>query len=328
MSKLGVLILFISSFWLQTHAGFSSPLASDIKPHSNDQKINGLTVVWWNTACGSHEVPTEKSQLIANLEKLSREESQIDILLLGEYCPSALPAQLVERLKAKFPYSKYVPYTLYNPQIAYIGFGIFSRLPMTVAPSEHLDWLPVGTKAEKDNAEKFWKENSAGTAMFPRSYNRLRVTKAGQDYHLVPVHLAHPWQTYISRWYKDDPILRKAAIATELLFGQENPLVWQLDRLLAKLRRDYAPIKDHRLMLIGDFNFPLRIPNENGLAVLPYRRILANRLRDGMNLADISHRPTKIKIDQAFVTDELVVTKSKVLKILGSDHFPLLIEIR
>lgn len=282
---------------------------------------NELSVLWWNTGCGGGSQPGESEIFDQSLRDLSKAENLVDLVVFGEDCPGQMDSEALESLKEKYPHHLWVPY---NKETNHkIGFGVYSRHQFSFGQPEKLDWLPLGERPEKIEAAKsFWPTVVEG--VMTRVYVPIEVNKNGKLFHVVPVHTVHPWNWFIRVLYPNEPLKAKAAVATELVWGEQNPLIWQLRNLLTKVQRDYVSVQDQKLMLIGDFNFPLHV----GMITKGYKMIRELGFSDGMRVYESTQRGVNLKIDHAFVTPSVQTKNSAVLPMRGSDHFPIFLRIQ
>ena len=120
----------------------------------------------------------------------------------------------------------------------------------------------------------------------------------------------------------------EASIVWKILFDDTNHVSRQVDKTL-----DYTK-KEINNILIGDLNLP---PSLFYIPTHSYRK-LTNVYRDSFSSneyswpakeAPFAHKYPNLKLDHSlYKGDVFESVKSKVLKLAGSDHFPIQTEVR
>lgn len=320
-----MLQLFVSICLLAStsFAEFKTTANKVILPLSSRVKADELSVLWWNTECAAEARAGQRAFVQSNLKELSARENKIDVVLLGEFCAANIAPETLEALSKQYPYFKHINYN--NDSLGF-GFGVYSAHPIAFSETKILDWVPASEPLASQNIYRsFWQNNNTNTVNFKRAYTNLKIIKNNKSYNLVPVHLAHPWESYLKVFFKNSHKLASLAIAHELLTGTRNPLMCQLENLFTQIKNDFQNPDDYRLMLIGDFNFPTDIAR---VPTAGYRLIKNNGFVNGMTSRQPTQRYRNLKIDQAFISEGSALSDSEVLPLEGSDHYPIFVRLK
>lgn len=314
------------------------------------EQARELRVLWWNIEFNQTSARIARGEcpsfrhpdaLGTNLERLTAPDSGLapDVVALGEYRESKLPAAALAALKSRYPHQFFVPYT---PQHT-LGVAVFSRIPLALQPPIQLDWVEGKTSAEREKNRSAWlaknRVPTGATAAFARPYLRFRGQWGGKPVSLVVEHLVAPWNLIVqgaqkrARWLKR--LWGKAVGAFQVFAGRNTPLYNQAEYLLEAMRADLGPKLDREpVLLIGDLNQP------PGSAV---DRMLSRPLKDAYGLTpgrvstvgytfptrcSLSHgKYPKTRIDQAYERGFKTLFAG-ILELHGGDHYPIYVVLK
>jgi endonuclease/exonuclease/phosphatase family metal-dependent hydrolase len=237
----------------------------------------------------------------------------------------------------------FVPYSPGNPS----GIGVYSKIPLHQHETENLAWEAGKNATEKAANRKAWIESFSNAAGFDRPYARFEGTFQGKPFTLIPQHLANPWPGYqkakaekLPNWLKGTPLVGRlltkvcaaALTGEEIFFEDDSPLSIQARELESRLERDFGKGVDaSSVLVVGDLNAPTKSS---------VHRELTSKLKDSFgaltrnvpvaqasiptNCAATRNSIPRLKIDHALASRGMKTPLSQVLKLHGSDHYPLL----
>jgi hypothetical protein len=198
---------------------------------------------------------------------------------------------------------------------------MLSKIKNTKLLQGSTDWTIKGsTPEEKAKYRAEWyakhpKEKSQLDA-FDRPYLELNLNVNGQELRVVPVDLVQPWLMLKNS-------LGKVGMGLCMAYGDENPLYNQASSIL-----DLMKVSDKTnsagLVAIGDFNVPTRVPYST---LQPEAMDLMEESLTRVPLNEVTFPAQKITLDHAFVNSKITVQSSKVMKLKGSDHYPIVISV-
>lgn len=273
-------------------------------------KTEGLRVVWWNLGCR-----VAKGNKNTNLQALLSEDTiRPDVLMLGEFCPSAVTAKTKRLLSQYYPYTHTVDqYTKFHGEN---GMRVYSQVPLQNANTRKIK--PITGFLNKKYI-KNCKAKNIDSKFFEQSYWQrpvmtFNVTKDGKTYPIVGAHFANPWPTIA------DCLGSQYKAGLQMMNGKDNPNYAQAEAIV----RLYGKSKD--LLLIGDFNAPkqtrvglLRV-NSNSYSLLQ-RAFGTSVIKE--NTATSFSKFGNRSIDHAFTIGDIRAPFAKVLPFEGSDHAAL-----
>jgi len=258
----------------------------------------GVKVLWWQAHAGRILLNTRDFTFSRNLAELALSpDIAPDIVALGEYTVDTLRPRDLAALKKIYPHSVQRSYD----DATNAGMMVFSRYPLSVLSADFL-------KGEDGRG--------ARPALI------LDVNVSGKRLIFIPIHIFDAW-----RQYQADHGKLKTGL--EIGFGLDNPVHRQIQEFLAhvKSRVDGKLLADDTV-IVGDFNQPAAL---FGVETSAY-----GRLRKELNVAVDDAAPTfptrgtaeagsypDMAIDHAFASPGLSVKKGLVLRLKGSNHYPL-----
>jgi endonuclease/exonuclease/phosphatase (EEP) superfamily protein YafD len=289
-------------------------------------KAAGLKVLWWNVEYGHTNKSLPHRPLDKNIQALLKaSDPQPDLIFFGEFLPSGVAKETLELLTKTYPYNEFHPYSSTCPQ----GFGVFSKIPLTLQSQKTLVWYRAHTKEFSAR----WENNGEELACYERPYLRYRaILPQGQVIQFVPTHLAQPWGQLTQTVHGPRG---EFEVAREILSGTDNPHINQLSFLLEQLNGE-LDLERAPVVMLGDFNVPLTL---EGFETKASSLLRSYGLFDGFVPENIratfpsptsflwrKHRLTKIdhlKIDQVVSSRNVTISNAQVLPLSGSDHYPI-----
>lgn len=356
-----ILWVLLICYPLQINASYAINLVADSDDGTSevlDRKIdrlrvnkNALKVLWWNIRYGKLAKEAEEKNLDAinplehNIRALMNSDLKPDILIFSEYSLSSFSESTTDYLLHNYSTVAYEN----NNALDNTGIAVFTNLQIQGHTRRELDWAPLlRTRNEKIKYRDAWIKEFKEALFWDRSYWRLSFEYKNKFYHIMPVHLLQPWDAIQK---KHNFIFGFIRAGVESLFGDFNPLVQQVRRLLSAYTIDAAGIlrtnpsfdrihpgfyPDDRAMIIGDFNIPKSYFGFESLSYKYITSVLKDTFDNFEDENDYTH-PTpsapehwsypNLKIDHAFVNDQVDVKAAEVLPLKGSDHFPIYVSI-
>jgi hypothetical protein len=189
-----------------------------------------------------------------------------------------------------------------------------------------------GTTEQKEAYRAAWEARAPKqSSWWNRSYSKFQWDLAGFKMNLVPVHMLEPWDEV--RNYRG-----KAGTMWNMLFSNDNPLHYQIERLLAFIKQDMGgDIDSEPLLLIGDMNTP---KSALGINTVAYNLLDAD-LDDVFPgtpptfpafSAESRQQPpftySLVKIDHAFHNKKVQPLAAAALTLRGSDHYPIYVIVQ
>ena len=290
-----------------------------------------VSFLWWNIRQGqlrrSFVAGSGVSPLDKNLRTLAASPDRPDVIALGEYRREALEPSTREALFRAYPHHRFFGYNARTPRH---GILVASRHPMGEPVLRELDFTPPGLDPAGRNAyRQEWESRTEHGHAFARTYINLPIHAGDRVIHFVPVHLIQPWQLMMrSEGWVDT--------AYQVMFGIENPLMYQLLRLRVFLQEDEGRDLDRNpLVVMGDFNVP------DGAWMLGWQNSVGYQLmQSGLRVTDSEHTPTfparsaperqsmdPMRIDHAFVSRSVEAVEQQTLELQGSDHYALWVSV-
>jgi endonuclease/exonuclease/phosphatase family metal-dependent hydrolase len=314
------------SFFSQTT--FASGFVWDESDRQNGDQIRqvrrvsnqGLSVFWWNIHNGITNQEIQKTSgrrpLDQNLKRLIKSDFAPDVFAFGEFSPRAICSQTLQLLFVDYPHVVFFPY---NHQNREFGILVASRWPIVSSFSEPL--MSHETFESNERTRRY--ENLIS---FSRPFIELEIRYQEKSYHLYPAHLFHSWREVSER-------RGKIGAAREVFWGLEHIVAVQV--VLLKAWMNEAPRE--RRILVGDFNIPRNLPLLTDQWTAAY-----SELARGLKELNTGRAPTfparsqvseeygfsPLKIDHAFVSPEVENLASFVLRLQGSDHYPLYFTVK
>lgn len=307
-----------------------------------------LRVMWWNiqrgelaaeitrrARAGSHLPESYFNPLFLNMDWITRAPLKPDVLVLGEFHDNGVSTDVKNLLEKRY---KHRFFSRYSEDLGdeRLGIAVYSRYPIEEFRRAGLDWTPLrASAAERERYRRQWIRKSGSTPRAFRTYRRtylnLIIRKPGRrPVHLVPVHLVQPWN-HMRRF--------KSAVRTawNLVFSEDNPLMYQLRRLRGHLEWDFGPyLTEADVLTLGDFNIPKTLLLEtegyerisNGLTEAFTGQPLTFPAASSPLRREQPYRSQPLKLDHAFASSSLEFTESAVLPLQGSDHYPIYVIVR
>jgi hypothetical protein len=138
------------------------------------------------------------------------------------------------------------------------------------------------------------------------------------------MHLIQPWE----KIELDHPFLGAFFVAFQIFWGKRNPLYYQMQRLRARLIRDFGEKLDREpLILIGDLNVT-RKSQAFRLLCAGFEPAFSREVATFPSLdAVITRGYPRMQIDHALVAGGLRVEAAAVLPWKGSDHYPIAVRL-
>lgn len=284
--------------------------------------LSAPKVLWWNIGYNEYSLPStvnkQQTQLDDTLQSYNWQK--YDIVALGEYIEGTLNQNSLNKLKSYFPYQKVINYNdAYGKSIF-----IFSKTSFDSRVFK-LDWADPSISKDSQNRYKEKLVAEYGNMdTFMRKYIRISTRILDEDYNFIFYHLNNPWP----KFYKK---IGKIRTATEIIFGRNNPLYNQILNIKKNLEDDFgANYKDENIIMMGDSNCP---QNVKGISSSCYEVLdeILDVVVDKEDLVTFPARNSKVfkkfpsvKIDHAQVSPGLIgKTTTKVMRLIGSDHYPI-----
>jgi hypothetical protein len=292
---------------------------------------SGIKILWWNILKSelNDRLGNEGCRsLDQNLLSILQSPGAPDVMAFGEHILRALSPELRRALEAKYPHRLSLPYSTGNSEDE--GVGFYSRIPIAEHFRAPLDWAPPGMSPEgQDCYRQGWLEHhQQGVHRFLRYYDRIKLVKDGKPIYIVPVHALQPWKIMNNT---------KSSFATvrDIITGDDNPLYYQLQRLVARVRSDFPPGSSSNVVMIGDFNTPKRmvLPSsgyrllEKALPAAPTLGAFSFPAKSSPERSDLRFQYLPVQIDHAFVSPGLKTGPLRILPLQGSDHYPIMLNL-
>lgn len=333
---------FHLSFWIVFQLSF---YATSVLAQSS------VNVLWWNVgganfANGSHDGPYSREklepsliQLVSHQWKTSRDSKAVapvpDVMMFGEYYEGFFSSQTLEILKETYPYQKGF---LYNNLGRDLVIKVFSKVPFySRYRSEALTWA----------SQAFQKTHPDDDLVYLRSFQSLHFEFLNQRIHLVPMHLAQPWerQRYddvgLSQ-HNGEPFMGALPgtleVIHDILYSDQNPLGYQakvLQKVYQQEQEEVGNSTEDVWLRMGDCNIPNQL-----LGVTPKIYSLLKGQSEALALkgdhdytypanADHQGLHKKMQIDHVFY-DALgsFAIQGEILDLQGSDHYPVLVTLQ
>ena len=280
-----------------------------------------LSVLWWNIGYNNYSLPISdylaKTNLEASLEV--HDWSKYDIVALGEYVEGTIPEKSLKALRNQFQWSKIIKYNnAYEKSIYILSKYNFTYVAQT------MDWVnPNWSQSEITRYRKTSKFFYGSTKTFKRKYLRIKLNKDGAENNLIFYHLNNPWAGLKKTF-------GKYLTAAEILTGTSNPLFNQILQLEGKIKKDLGlNYKKKKILIMGDSNCPRTIKGIKPICYNKLGRILTLRIDANKentfpaNDSTAEGKYPNVKIDHVQTSDALGPVSVKVLKLNGSDHYPI-----
>jgi hypothetical protein len=297
-----------------------------------DQTVDeeGLKIMWWNMGCSSTKGLAELSESDRafidpinqweNLKQIVNSERLIpDVLILGEYCPSAFDDKTYKLIKSKYKsvYRLDKSNPLYRIRN---GVRVFSKLKIENIKEEILKAEEFRDSEIMQNCDDAVKKRNPKSFGEKTYWNRPKISFTVEhnrrDYKIVPVHLANPWplvKACVGLWSTP------GAIKNDV----ENANYVQAAQLVDSFQDGESTL------VIGDFNAPKSIlgGTSNTYHILSQGFGPSVVESEDYTYSDPRRNFPAYSIDHAFASGDLNVKKGVVLPFAGSDHLPLYIVI-
>jgi endonuclease/exonuclease/phosphatase family metal-dependent hydrolase len=280
-----------------------------------------LSVLWWNIGYNHYSLPINDYSKKTNLEETleGHDWSDYDVVALGEYIEGTLPKESLDELKKHFKWSKIIKYNSAYDKSIYI----LSKYDFTYT-AETIDWVnPNWSLNEISRYRKSSEFFYGSTKTFKRKYLRIKLNKDGKDNNLVFYHFNNPWPG-LKR------LFGKYLTAAEILTGRDNPLYNQILQFEDKLKKDLGlNYKNKRVLIMGDSNCPRTIKGIKPVCYNKLGKILTLRVDKNKEntfpalKSTVSGKYPDVKIDHIQTSESLGRATVKVLKLNGSDHYPI-----
>jgi len=331
------MVLLLQSSW-------ATPFLWDEKAQENSLAIKelktrssgSLRVFWWNVEKGLTNMTLGNHSLEQNLKALANGALSPDVIILGEMTSKAISSDTMDELMSVYPYSSFEGY---NSESKDLGILSLSKFPFKAFAAIPLDWTPEGlSSVEIKNYRQHWKELSPkGYRLFTRPYLRLRIDLGENEVDVIAFHGVMPWEAMMKDWGRFSSSIGKIEVGLTLMdlkLTQRDPLNSQLRNLKKQMQHDFGENLDAgNLVLIGDFNTPMTVYGVSTLAKILFKDL--NNVTSEEEVvsfpsrsSEIHSKYTGLRIDHAFISKHTELIKSSVLEFQGSDHYPLLLEIR
>lgn len=292
-------------------------------------KPEGLRVLWWNVeyfrlngVLASQQSAKARSEgpLAANLRHLIQSDAKPNVIALAEYEPASVPPKLLALLESEYAYRSFTPYNE-----AFLGRGVmvFSSEPFVEGVKHPLGWShPDATHAQKEAFEDQWRsEQPEAVKSFDRNLRTYRFNSHGGEIVLAPVH-------FLENWHQLKKSQGGYATGKMMAWGKDTPVHHQALALRHVLQAEFGEhLERDALVMIGDFNLTKWCATY---------RTLSEDLSEGFYLAPITFPAfsaelrkkspfdrIQVKIDHAFVNRGARFDAIEVLKLRGSDHYPV-----
>lgn len=311
-------------------------LMMSLEDQTTDEK--SLKIMWWNVGCSSTKglkaLSDSDRSLVdpvnqwKNLKKLMQSERLIpDVLILGEYCPSAFddPTYKIIRSKYDFKYRLNKSNELHGIRN---GLRVFSKSEITDIKEETLHaesfvdseiMKTCDPEVRKRNPKSFGEYVKFGENR-KKYWNRPKISfqieHNHKGYKIVPVHLANPWSLIKScvGFWKTPGVIQNDI---------ENANYVQAQQLVESFSDQDSTI------IIGDFNAPKSILGgmSKSYSILSENFGPSVVFSESYTYSDPRRNFPAYSIDHAFVSSDINVKKGVVLPFAGSDHLPLYLVI-
>lgn len=308
--------------WDKEFNGFSSSFLSE---------NGGLKILWWNVQYGVTnrllEASMSQRALDLNLRMLVSSQYAPDVIALGEYSDDSFSKETNQLLNQRYPFSlkSFVPY---NPDTPERGVMVYSKHPLRLVNSAHLDYYPLGMQDQgqiQDYKQK-WAKGFPPERFFPRTYLNYEIDKDGKKVHLVPFHaLIHAEKLMLD---SGGGFFTTLYLKLTIAFGSENPLIYQLKRFRKHLEGDFGEKLDQfPLVILGDLNLPRKF---SIFTTKPYK-VISQALVDPFENSEEVTWPMpsseefkkfdlRMQFDHMLVNSKVSVSTSQILPFKGSDH--------
>lgn len=262
----------------------------------------GLDIIWWNTAGAWHTGKSfslskiKMNQGIRELYKLNP-----DILILGEYHAPAIEASTNLALQKNYPFIQSIFCSTLDHRIEWI---VFSKIPFKVTLLEdELTWASSSNQSD-------WISRVPNIDF---DFNRSLGIFQFEDFNILPVHLAQPWK-----------YLDFLQAIQEIINGEDHPVAVQLKKINnIQLNK--------KSLLVGDFNLPPSLLFNEPQAwkhLSKWNRLHFNQGDYSFPTLESRQLFPPMLLDQAFSSVAKDQGSFEVLKIKGSDHYPIRINWR
>lgn len=302
------------------------------------KKPESIRVLWWNIQFGKTNKELKEggtqAPLDKNLLEMIQGKNAPDIIILGEYEKDSLAPGTEKKIKKLYLYGvdSFWPY---NPMTSERGIAVFSKISFKVIKKALLDYYPLELKDKSKIKEykSYWSKDFSPERFFPRTYLNLRFQKGGKMFSIVPFHAL----IHVEKEFRESGggFLSMTWIKLKMIFGKNNPMMYQLKRLRAQVEKDFGSKLSSPFLLIGDFNLPRKI---YGMTTAVYS-VLSKNLK---NLFLNSSKPTwpmpssaefqetsiRAQIDHAFCSKTLNCSQSDILPFKGSDHAAIIVDLK
>lgn len=298
----------------------------------NEQSVDetGLKVMWWNVGCSSTRGLKELSERDRDLidpvhqwsniaELINSNRLRPDVLILGEYCPSAFddPTYKLIRKKYKYKFRLNKSNPLYNIRN---GLRVFSRYKIRDVQEGVLKAESFVDSDLMQNCDAAVKKRNPKSFGKPAFWNRPKITfkirKDERTYKIAPIHLANPWSFVKScaGIWKTPGVIKD---------DKTNANYLQAEQLVESFSEEES------MILIGDFNAPKKILGGSSKTYRYLREFFGESAvaSDLYTFDDPRRNFPAYSIDHAFVSGDLDVKNGVVLPFAGSDHLPIYIVV-
>ncbi len=288
----------------------------------SSQVLSSSKVLWWNIGYNQYSLPSSvnlgQTQLDDTLQNYDWQK--YNIVSFGEFVKGTLHPKSLSKLKSIFRYRKLINYNDVYGKSLYI----FSKNPFNIYIKD-LDWAkPSFSQEQKQEYKNNLIQKYGNMDTFIRKYIRITTTIFEEKVNFIFYHLNNPWPKYYKK-------IGKIRTAAEILLGYNNPLFNQVLNMRMRLVEDFGEDYDsENIVMMGDSNCPKDI---KGLLPACYALLkdMLTVVEDIDNLITFPARSSKVykkfpsvKIDHVQVTSGLIEdASSKVLKLIGSDHYAL-----
>ena len=278
-----------------------------------------INIFWWNIGFNDYANQANDSQTDLDITLKTKDFSKYDVIALGEYKENTLEKSSLDNIKKAFPHQRIVRYnTAYNKAIS-----IYSKYAFELKEGS-VDWVnPYWSDKEKARYKKDAPFFYGSTNTFKRKYIRIRFYKENKEINLIPYHINNPWSGMKEKF-------GKYLTASEIIWGQDNPLINQVKQMHMKIKMDLgANYRDKNIIMLGDSNCPDKVKGLstacfNRLAdILPTRTDSEGYITYPARHSTMEGKSPKVKIDHVQASDSFYNTQTKIRGLKGSDHYPL-----
>ena len=300
-----------SDFIIRNDVGITMPSPPD---------ISSTSLMWWNIGCSStlnldklsNDMRSNFSPDSSwkNLETIIDTSYEPDILILGEYCPSAFSHPTYKKLEEHYPHIHRVVKT--NPNFKKRnGLRVFSKHPLNVLEEFQLghgnfvsDYLYSLCPIRNFKKNEDWTRN--------QSIIEVKIPK--KNFTLFPVHLANPWKAI--------SVCKNPLFALGEIYTSETNVNYVQTLEVIETVQNYSAA-----LIIGDFNTPKRggwFFDSNAFKNLQtvFGETLINSTAP--TYLDKTKDFPAASIDHAFSKD-IKIKYGEVLPLSGSDHLPIMV---